>query len=207
MTGSHSRGACSACDALRARSQRASSWSSADFWESYTASSDCRDTTHATNGSRPPATSRSGVSRRKRDMSTLGDLYQPPEPKVRNMQAWRERRQLQREREAVQPGALRANHRMMWAPSPPPARTCQWLLARTAYPEVAVFCDAPSMPGRSYCCAHAARVFLLSDEASPRSDGVALTGETQDGHCRERTRIDDPKIPVASNQPAMRADG
>jgi len=113
-------------------------------------------------------------------MSTLGDLYQPPDPRVRNMRTWRERRRLQREREAVESGAHRATLRVMWAPCPPPARTCQWLLARTPYPEVAVFCDAPSVAGRSYCRVHAARVFLLADDANPGSDGAARMGGVSD---------------------------
>lgn len=108
-------------------------------------------------------------------MSALGDIYQPPARKVRNMQTWRERRRPHAERETTDSGARHVMQRAY----PPPARTCQWVLARTPYPEVALFCDAPSLRGCSYCRVHVARVFLTADSL----------GFASEGDCAERHRV------------------
>lgn len=42
----------------------------------------------------------------------------------------------------------------------PPARTCQWpLWPHGARPETPRFCDAPALPGRSWCLVHKRQVF------------------------------------------------
>jgi len=100
--------------------------------------------------------------------STLGELWQAPSTKARRE---RDRQQRIRAKSAHELMTSLARAGLMpmpdpLAPEPPPprrsaerpppsrARTCQWI-----EDEGGPCCDAPSMPSRSWCEAHARHVF------------------------------------------------